>query len=95
MNYALSQRRKKKENELSEMKKGIIIPWEQKKEVIDKEEIQLHKDLDQLTNWVIIIIIFFYFLQFSNILFYFILPEIEKKKKKLSFFVDKNGGFHE
>ncbi|CAK9309696.1 unnamed protein product [Citrullus colocynthis] len=34
------------------MKKGIIIPWEQKKEVIDKEEIQLHKDLDQLTNWI-------------------------------------------
>ncbi|KAL0560530.1 hypothetical protein IC582_000935 [Cucumis melo] len=56
MNSHSQRRNNKKEHEFSEMnkkiKKGIIIPWEQKKEVIDKEEIQIQKDLDQLTNWI-------------------------------------------
>ncbi|XP_023535574.1 uncharacterized protein LOC111796971 [Cucurbita pepo subsp. pepo] len=34
------------------LKNTNFIPWEEKKELIDKEEIQLHKDLDQLTNWI-------------------------------------------
>lgn len=70
---SLSQRRNnKKENEISDMnkkiKKGIIIPWEQKKQVIDKEEIQLQEDMDQLSNWVMTIFFCFlisYFTLFS------------------------------
>lgn len=68
------------------LKNTNFIPWEEKKELIDKEEIQLHKDLDQLTNWVSFFILFSIPFDF-DVCF--------SLNTKLCDFEDKNGGFHE
>ena len=68
------------------LKNTNFIPWEEKKELIDKEEIQLHKGLDQLTNWVSFFILFSIPFDF-DVCF--------SLNTKLCDFEDKNGGFHE